>query len=558
MKSKFSSSKLMNDLKASRKPADAAFVDALKQKLVAQAQFTLPGKTASGLALIVHSMKRYSLAYITGLLLLAMGVLILIPKGMNPEDFLAKAAEEYGNSEGIFHEERLSQRFENGIVVEASLEETWAEESTGNFLHVVRNPDTNEIVQVTMDKNDAKTQESKSYQSSSLSEPSEDEMHWYETYSGPKFECIKIDEISDQRINSYLKIAPEDPSIYTIEGDVENLSLEGSYTEENPTAELLSGTASPSIVKDLLSDFQNAALPQQRAYEDGNYFVFEWHTIARDGDGDHLRTAYYYFNTETYKLEKMKLTFEDEPNRYDLTTYVTHEVLPSEQSEKIFDPNLYEVTEIPVIGAGSVYNYEKNGCYYEGEALNEEETIELFQEVPSEAIMEWESLHEEILNSLQKNSENSGSSNPDEESDSVLESLTQVPFIENPDFELIMPTEGNITQAYHSGHYGIDIANRAKPDVLAAASGTVRYISEGSWDGGYGSNIWIDHGNGYLTHYTHLDSINVELNQIVNRGDVIGVMGNTGRVYGSSGVHLHFELVIDGMKVNPADYFIEE
>lgn len=556
MKLKFPSSKLVDALQASRKPADAAFVDALKQKLLAQADFTLPGNPVSGLALIVHSMKRYSLAYITGLLLFAMGILIVLPKGINPEDFLAKAAEEYSNSGGIFHEERLSQRFENGIVVEASLEEVWAEESTGNFLHVVRNPDTKEIVQVTMDITDPKTQERKSYQSSSLSEPSEEEMNWYETYSGSKFECIKMDEMNNQRVKSYLKIAAEDPSIYAVEGEIEDLSLEESNAEENPTAELLSGTASPSIVKDLLSDFQNAASPQERVYEDGDYFVFEWHILAHDGSGDHFRTAYYYFNTETYKLEKMKLTFEDEPNRYDLTTYVTHEVLPSEQSENIFSPNLYELTELPIVGVGTTNNYEKNGCYYEGEALSEEKTTELFQGVPSEAIMEWESLHEDMLNSL--NDPFESSNEPSEESDPVLESLIQVPFVEDPDFKLIVPTEGDITQAYSSGHLGIDIANRAKPDVLAAASGTVRYISEGSWDGSYGSNIWIDHGNGYLTHYTHLDSINVELNQIVNRGDVIGVMGNTGRVYGSSGVLLHFELVIDGLKVNPADYFIEE
>ena len=65
---------------------------------------------------------------------------------------------------------------------------------------------------------------------------------------------------------------------------------------------------------------------------------------------------------------------------------------------------------------------------------------------------------------------------------------------------------------------------------------------------GYGNRIEIDHGNGYLTRYAHLSSIYVSVGQKVAKGDVIGMMGSTGR---SSGIHLHIEVRKDGTALNP-------
>lgn len=116
----------------------------------------------------------------------------------------------------------------------------------------------------------------------------------------------------------------------------------------------------------------------------------------------------------------------------------------------------------------------------------------------------------------------------------------------------IRPTNGSITQGYHAGHYAYDIADRSRPDILAAASGTVVYASAGSWDGGYGTNIWIDHGNGYKSHYAHMGAIYVSTGDTVSSGQAIGQMGNTGRVYGATGIHLHFELEYNGTKISPS------
>lgn len=119
----------------------------------------------------------------------------------------------------------------------------------------------------------------------------------------------------------------------------------------------------------------------------------------------------------------------------------------------------------------------------------------------------------------------------------------------------IYPTTGSITQFFHAGHYAIDIADNSRPAVWAAANGTVEKASSGTWGGGYGNHIIIDHGDGIKTLYAHLDSLNVYEGQQVTQGDVIGIMGNTGRVRGITGIHLHFEVTINGVKKDPRLYY---
>lgn len=110
----------------------------------------------------------------------------------------------------------------------------------------------------------------------------------------------------------------------------------------------------------------------------------------------------------------------------------------------------------------------------------------------------------------------------------------------------VWPTAGTITQRFSWYHKGIDVANRAAPDILAADSGKV--VVAGWVDNyGYGNRVVIDHGNGYRTLYAHMSNIYVVVGQTVARGSAIGRMGSTGR---STGTHLHFE-VINGSHLNP-------
>lgn len=119
----------------------------------------------------------------------------------------------------------------------------------------------------------------------------------------------------------------------------------------------------------------------------------------------------------------------------------------------------------------------------------------------------------------------------------------------------IYPTRGNVTQGYSSYHYALDIADRSKPPIWAAAGGTVEKVSVGTWGGGYGNHVIINHGDGVKTLYAHMDSVNVSVGDVLSQGDVVGIMGNTGRVYGATGIHLHWEVIINGVRQNPYGYF---
>lgn len=119
---------------------------------------------------------------------------------------------------------------------------------------------------------------------------------------------------------------------------------------------------------------------------------------------------------------------------------------------------------------------------------------------------------------------------------------------------LIYPTRGKVTQGYRGYHLALDIGDRSKPPVWAAAGGTVVKASSGTWGGGYGNHVIVDHGNGLKTLYAHMDYLTVTKDQYVTQGEVVGRMGNTGRVYGATGIHLHFEVHANGIKKNPWNY----
>ena len=121
-------------------------------------------------------------------------------------------------------------------------------------------------------------------------------------------------------------------------------------------------------------------------------------------------------------------------------------------------------------------------------------------------------------------------------------------------FKLRRPTQGVLTQGYHKGHFAIDIANSLNTPIYAAASGTVIKSNNG-WNYGYGNYIVIDHGNGIQTLYGHNNVRKVEEGDEVKTGQLIALMGNTGNVWGPTGIHLHFEVRIRGRKVNPLSYF---
>jgi murein DD-endopeptidase MepM/ murein hydrolase activator NlpD len=117
----------------------------------------------------------------------------------------------------------------------------------------------------------------------------------------------------------------------------------------------------------------------------------------------------------------------------------------------------------------------------------------------------------------------------------------------------IWPANASITQYYKRGHYALDIANRKKGPILASASGVVISAKQG-WNGGYGNMIIIDHGNGFKTLYAHNEKLYVQVGDNVTQGATIAWMGRSGRVRGVTGIHLHFEIIYNGVKKNPLSY----
>lgn len=116
-----------------------------------------------------------------------------------------------------------------------------------------------------------------------------------------------------------------------------------------------------------------------------------------------------------------------------------------------------------------------------------------------------------------------------------------------------MPCDCFYTQHYGRGHFGIDLQHRGGSPIFAAEAGVVSRADYG-WNGGYGNVIEIDHGNGLVTLYAHNKELYVKAGDVVNRGQAIAFMGNTGRVHGPTGIHLHFEVQVGGVKKNPVPY----
>jgi murein DD-endopeptidase MepM/ murein hydrolase activator NlpD len=102
----------------------------------------------------------------------------------------------------------------------------------------------------------------------------------------------------------------------------------------------------------------------------------------------------------------------------------------------------------------------------------------------------------------------------------------------------------------YRGHKGVDLAAASGTSILAANAGTVITVAYNA--GGYGNYVVIDHGGGRATLYAHMSKTLVTKGQAVKKGDKIGLVGMTGL---ATGPHLHFEVLIDGIQVNPMQYF---
>lgn len=99
-------------------------------------------------------------------------------------------------------------------------------------------------------------------------------------------------------------------------------------------------------------------------------------------------------------------------------------------------------------------------------------------------------------------------------------------------------------------HTGMDFTAPRGTEVYATADGVIEDLEVKLW--GYGKSVIINHGHGYKTRYAHLSAFKVRKGQKIKRGELIGLIGSSGK---STGPHLHYEVVVKGEKVNPIGYY---
>lgn len=125
----------------------------------------------------------------------------------------------------------------------------------------------------------------------------------------------------------------------------------------------------------------------------------------------------------------------------------------------------------------------------------------------------------------------------------------------------IRPTNGWVSSSFgyrtspftgrRTFHKGLDIANRQGTPIVATADGVVTFAGN---KGNIGLLIVIDHGHGMVTKFGHLNKFLKKRGESVKRGDIIAYMGNTGR---STGPHVHYEVRLNGLPVNPSKYILD-
>ena len=137
----------------------------------------------------------------------------------------------------------------------------------------------------------------------------------------------------------------------------------------------------------------------------------------------------------------------------------------------------------------------------------------------------------------------------------TAQKLWSGPFIW-PVAEVIVSPYG-IRRSYNGGpvnsfHMGIDLAADDGVPVAAGNSGRVAYVGSGPT---HGNSVLIDHGDGVFSGYNHLSAVSVQVGQMVNKGDVVGLIGSTGM---ATGPHLHWEILVRGLPVDPVPWTLQD
>lgn len=254
------------------------------------------------------------------------------------------------------------------------------------------------------------------------------------------------------------------------------------------------------------------------------------------------------FNTDFVNTPK-EIVQEREIDNYELQLKVLNKKLEQVEStlaniEKR-DNNLYrayfEASPIPEnqrkAGFGGINRYD----YLEGFESSDliVNTTERLDILTKELVIQSKSLDEIEL--LAKNKE------------SLLSSIPSIQPVKSSDLRRMASGYGYRIDPFTKArrmHFGMDFSAKRGTPIYATGDGTVSRAD--SRAAGFGKHVRIDHGFGYVTIYAHMDRYLVVKGDKIKRGDLIGYVGSSGR---SVAPHLHYEIVKDGVKINPINFY---
>lgn len=533
MKHWFSHHQLKKQLKASRWALDPRYKARTKEALFQKALADHERFHVSVLKLNFKNMKRYSFAYFTFLILIGIGFYNFFPSGnLSAQQLIANATSNYEQSEtsdgSIYYEKRETTDYgypnepystENPYV---TVEEVWSN-NIGDLLQMENRNGETVGTMIKLNEFGVPIE----YESPALEEIPEDQKEFADSIKQGAIYCANIQVENNERTEALLQVSKENPNHWFINSGTGEKDKSGYGMIETHGGNSVK-TLLTKILLEMNEDNDISETNHYTLEERNEEGLMKYVLTEKNSDDEHTD---YIFDAQSFAIERQEYFVND--LLYSKTVYLEYATFEASERDSIFDPikrGLTESQNFTTLVPGYI---EESGCYDNHKKLSEEETAAFLASLPTEA----REGYEETIQSTIEN--------------------TPYPDVENslliPDAQFIRPTEGAITQGFKEGHLGIDIANRNMPDILASADGTVISTATG-YNEGYGNAVIIDHGNGFQTHYSHLSEFSVKEGDTVTQGQVIGVMGNTGRVYGTTGICLHFELIYNGEKVKPQNY----
>ncbi len=233
------------------------------------------------------------------------------------------------------------------------------------------------------------------------------------------------------------------------------------------------------------------------------------------------------YNILNKKLEQLATVLEDVQHRDDNIYRVIFEAEPIAE-------------EIRTAGFGGINRYKELEGYNDSELIIK--TATKLDKLSKQLYIQSKSF-DEVFEMAKKKEE-------------MLAALPAIQPVQNKDLKRMASGYGyriHPILKYRKMHHGMDFTAPRGTPIYATGKGKV--IRADRKSSGFGNHVRIEHGYNYVTLYAHMSKMNVKVGQKVNRGDVIGYVGNTGL---SAGPHCHYEVHKNGKPVNPVNYYFND